>query len=117
LNLGKTVIGQYHGAEAAQESAQRWEREISQGELNADIPVAAIAAADLQEGKLPAARLLVAAGLCNSTSDARRAIAQGGAYLGEEKQRLDDPNTLIEVQEGILLRVGKKRICRVQIED
>ncbi len=116
LTLGKTVIGQYHGAQAAEESAARWEREISQGELNADIPVAKIAAADLQDGKLPAARLMVCAGLCNSTSDARRAINQGGAYIGEDKQRLDDPNALIEVTSGMLLRVGKKRICRVQID-
>lgn len=116
LTLGKTVIAQYHGAAAGDEAAQRWEREISQGALNEDIPVALIAATDLQEGQLPAARLLVTAGLCNSTSDARRSIQQGGAYVGEEKQRLDDPNALITVTDGMLLRVGKKRICRVQID-
>ncbi len=116
LTLGKTVIAQYHGAAAGDEAAQRWEREISQGALNEDIPTALIAATDLQEGQLPAARLLVTAGLCNSTSDARRSIQQGGAYVGEEKQRLDDPNALITVADGMLLRVGKKRICRVQID-
>ncbi|QDU42957.1 Tyrosine--tRNA ligase [Symmachiella dynata] len=116
LTLGKTVIAQYHGADAGVEAAERWEREISQGALNEDIPTAPIAAADLQEGQLPAARLLVTAGLCKSTSDARRSIQQGGAYVGEEKQRLDDPNAMITVTDGMLLRVGKKRICRVQID-
>jgi len=116
MTLGKTVIAQYHGAAAGVEAAERWEREISQGALNEDIPVAKLTAGDLQEGQLPAARLLVTAGLCNSTSDARRSIQQGGAYVGEEKQRLDDPNALITVADGMLLRVGKKRICRVQID-
>ncbi|TWU11690.1 Tyrosine--tRNA ligase [Symmachiella macrocystis] len=116
LTLGKTVIAQYHGAAAGDEAAERWEREISQGALNEDIPTAPIAATDLQEGQLPAARLLVTAGLCKSTSDARRSIQQGGAYVGEEKQRLDDPNALITVADGMLLRVGKKRICRVKID-
>ncbi len=117
LTLGKTVIGQYHGDEAAQQAAERWEREVSGGAMREDIPTATIPAGDLQEGKLPAARLLVAAGLCKSTGEARRAMAQGGAYLGEDQQRLQEPNELIEVSSGLLLRVGKKRICRVKIED
>jgi len=116
LTLGKAVIGQYHGDAAAEESAARWEREISGGALAEEIPTANIAAADLEEGSLPAARLLVAAGLCGSTSDARRAIKQGGAYIGEEKLRLEDPNEKIPVSPGLLVRVGKKRICRVNLE-
>ena len=137
LLLGKRVIDQYHGihltpgvAEAnanaisptiisgpAQEAADRWEREVSGGAMREDIPTATITAADLQEGRMPAPRLLVAAGLCNTTSDARRAIQQGGAYIGEDKQKLQNPKAMIEVTNGLLLHVGKKRICRVNLED
>lgn len=38
-------------------------------------------------GQLPAAALLKRTGLCSSTGDARLALAQGGAYRGEDRTR------------------------------
>lgn len=115
LLLGKTVIAQYHGHEAGEQAAARWEREVSGGAMSEDIPTATIMAEELQEGGLPAAKLLVVAGLCASTGEARRAMKQGGAYIGEDKRRLEDPMETIPVTNGLLLRVGKKRICRVEV--
>ena len=60
----------------------------------------------LQEGKLPAAQLLKLAGLVPSTSDARRAIDQGGAYLGPEKTPIAAHDQMIDVVDGLLLWVG-----------
>ena len=50
-------------------------------------------------------------------SEARRAISQGGAYFGEDKQRFDSHDTPVEVTDGLMLWVGKKRFCRVTIQD
>ena len=59
--------------------------------------------------------LLKTAGLCPSTSEARRAITQGGAYLGDDKTRIESYDQLITVDDGLLLWVGKKRFCRVEL--
>lgn len=115
VTLAKTIIGEYHHVEAADEAAQRWQREIGEGARPEDIPEVAISQGDLEDGRLAAAQLLKAAGLCNSTSDARRSIAQGGAYLGEDKTPIESHDQSIEVTDGLMLWVGKKRYCRIRL--
>ena len=114
--LAKTIITEYHDADQADESASRWQREIGGGGLPADIPVVTISKADLQETSVPAAILLKLAGLCKSTGEARRSIDQGGAYIGEDKTRIEKDQT-IEPTDGLMLWVGKKRFCRLEITE
>jgi tyrosyl-tRNA synthetase len=115
LSLAKAVMAEYHTAELADQAAERWQQEIGRGVLPADIPTAPISAGELRDGCVPAANLLKLAGLCNSTGEARRAIAQGGAYLGDDKTRIESHDQSIEVVDGLLLWVGKKRFCRVKL--
>lgn len=117
IALAKAVICGYHSSAAADEAAARWQREISEKEQPEEIPSAAISQSALADGKIPAAKLLVLAGLCGTTSDARRSIAQGGAYVGEAKTRIDRHDELIVVEPGLLLWVGKKRVVRLQVTD
>jgi len=117
LILGKTVIGEYHGAEAGAEAAAQWQREIGEKALPDEIPAATIRRSELVDGKLAAAKLLQHAGLCATSSDARRAIAQGGAYVGEAKDRIEDHNALIVVEPGLLVWVGKKKVVRVELAE
>ncbi|MGQ0636783.1 MAG: tyrosine--tRNA ligase [Planctomycetaceae bacterium] len=114
IALAKSVIGEYHGRAAADDAAQRWQREIGEKSLPEEIPTVAIPPGELQGGRVPAARLLVLAGLCATTSDARRSIAQGGAYTGESKERIANHDTPIAVEPGLLVWVGKKRVVRIQ---
>jgi len=64
---------------------------------------------------VPACELLVEVGLCASRGEARRLIAQGGAYRGEE--RILSPEERIGLEhmgpQGVLLRKGKKTYHRV----
>lgn len=117
LTLGKTVIAQYHSAVEADAAALRWQQEVAEGALPQEIPVVKLSRSKLHNGKASAARLLVDTGLCSSTSDARRAIAQGGAYVGEGRVRLETHDQLVPVESGLLLFVGKKKFCRVQLTD
>ncbi|MEO1998589.1 MAG: tyrosine--tRNA ligase, partial [Planctomycetaceae bacterium] len=64
---------------------------------------------------LPADQLLKLTGLCRSTSEARRTIQQGGAYWGDDKQRIDAHDQLIPVETGLMVWVGKKKFCRVNL--
>ena len=119
VRLAKTIIGEYHSDDDANSAAEKWQAEIGSGKgpAEADIPTASIPAGELTDGKLPAAVLLKLAGLCQTTSEARRAIGQGGAYYGEEKEKFGDPMEPVPVEDGLLLRVGKKRVCRVVVAE
>jgi len=104
------------GATIGDAAIERWEKEVAQKDLPHDIPVVTIPRGELTDGKLPAAVLLKLAGLCASTGEARRTISQGGAYYGDDRTRIESHDEAIAVHEGLLLRVGKKRICRVALE-
>src|SRR5262249_38805751 len=107
IALARAVIGEYHGSAAGDDAAAKWQREIGEKNLPEDIAPVTIPRGQRADGNLPAAKLLVTAGLCATTSDARRAIAQGGAYLGENKDRIEQHDTPIAVEPGLLLWVGK----------
>ena len=57
------------------------------------------------------------AGLARSRSEARRLIAQGGAYINERQvASVEQVVTLDDLRgDGLLLRAGKKRYHRVSI--
>ncbi|QDT40533.1 Tyrosine--tRNA ligase [Gimesia alba] len=118
VQLAKTIITEYHDAAEAEEAAQRWQREIGSGGMPAEIPVVTLSKSKLNEdGTLPAANLLKEAGLCTSTSEARRSIQQKGAKMGEEKILIDAHDQAIAVESGLLLWVGRKRFCQVELVD
>lgn len=104
-------------SQEAKATIDRWEEEISKKNLPSDIPTATISRSELTDGKLGAAMLLKLAGLCQTTSEARRTISQGGAYYGDDRTRMQGHDEPIDVTDGLLLRVGKKRICRIALEE
>ncbi len=66
------------------------------------------------EGKLPAPRLIVLLGLESSTSNARRVIEQGGVTIGPDRTVVNDPKALVAVSNGLIVRVGKRKIARAR---
>jgi len=67
---------------------------------------------------LPAFELFAEAGLCASRSAARRLIQQGGAYVNDVRiQEVDlRIGEAYVTSEGIVLKAGKKKICKVRVE-
>lgn len=113
--LAKTIMSAYHSGDAATEAADRWQREIGGGGLPADIPSVKVPVSEVaDDGCVLAAKLLVLTGLAPSISDARRSVAQGGAYLGEDKVRIESHDQRIKVEPGLMLWVGKKKFCRLE---
>ena len=67
-----------------------------------------------EDGSASVIDLLVAAGICPSKSEARRAIQQGGVTVGEEKvEDLAAALSHAQMEEGVLLRRGKKTFKRI----
>lgn len=116
LRLGMTVIEQYHAAGSGSEAAERWQKEIGGGSLPSEIPTVKIPLDQLKDGCLPAAVLLKVAGLASSSSESRRLIQGGGAYFGEDLQTMTAHDQPIRILDGLLIKVGKKKLVRVSME-
>jgi len=113
--LGKAIVSQYHGAVAAEQSAAEFRRRAA-GEDPDEIPDIALSADKLDaEGCVPAPILIKELKLDSSTSNARRVIEQGGFNVGPERETISDPKALIYVSDGLIVRVGKRKIARIRL--
>ena len=74
-------------------------------------------ASSTTEGRLPAFILVKELGLETSTSNARRVIEQGGVSISLDSRRepVTDPKLLVYVRDGLIVRVGKRKIACVRL--
>ncbi len=103
-----------HGEAAASQSEDAARKLFGGGEAGDAVPTTEIGMAELAAG-IPAIELFQRAGLCQSRSEVRRLIEQGGAYVNDAP--LADLDAVIAaghlVDGRILLRAGKKRYHRI----
>ncbi|HHY47133.1 MAG TPA: tyrosine--tRNA ligase [Firmicutes bacterium] len=111
--LAREITALYHGHASALMAEKQFDLVFRQGDIPDDIPEVKIPERELVSGRIGAARLLAMAGLVSSNSEGRRMIAQGAVTVGARK--LDDPLEEVEVTDGLLLRVGKRRFARVAV--
>jgi tyrosyl-tRNA synthetase len=115
--LGKSIVAQYHGDHAADQAAAEFRRRAS-GEDPDDVADVALASTKLDaQGRIPGPNLIKELGLESSTSNARRVIEQGGfnVGVGPSRQTINDVKALITVHDGLIVRVGKRKIARVRL--
>jgi tyrosyl-tRNA synthetase len=113
--LGKAIVAQYHGTEAAEKAAADFRRRAA-GEDPDDVPEVVLDAGKLDaEGRIPAFVLLKELGLESSGSSARRVIEQGGFNIGPSREVISDPKAPVHVHDGLIVRVGKRKIVRVRL--
>jgi len=105
MRLAREIVGIYHGEEAAGAAEESFRMVFQdQGEPQ-DMPEYRISSGQ------NAVDVMVAAGLAESKSEARRLIKQRGVRL--ESESLDDPNQILELEGSAVLRVGKRRFVRL----
>ncbi len=109
--LAREVVALYHGADAAGQAEEAFDRVFKRHELPADVPEVAIERTD----PVHVPTLLKAAGLAPTTSEARRLI-DGGA-LRIDGEAADLPAGSYDMSwtalEGRVIQVGKRRFARV----
>jgi tyrosyl-tRNA synthetase len=118
VRLGRLIVTEYHAAAAAEAAAARWQREIGEGALPQDLREATLSAGQLDaDGCLGAPLLLKELGLVPSTSEAMRRIQGGGVFvlIGDDKMPLADKKANVKVVDGMIVRAGKKDVCRVRL--
>ena len=106
-----------HGAEEAERARQASRALFAGGGSDSGaIPSSPLDAAEMGSG-ITLVELLVRGGLASSRSEARRLIAQGGAYLNERQwQDMDRAVAAADVTDGqLIVRAGKKRHHRFVI--
>ena len=121
LNRAKEILAHeltslVHGEEAALKVAETAKALFTAGGA-ADMPTVTLTAADLTDGSVDILNLLIKTDLCPSKSEARRAVEQGGVEAdGEKVTSFDHSFTTEQLSgEGIVLRRGKKKFCRVKL--
>jgi tyrosyl-tRNA synthetase len=107
LELARRIVERWHGVEGARRGEEHFTRVVRRHEAPDDVPEAPLPAGDPVH--LPT--LLVEQLGVQSTSEARRLIAQGGVRIdGEAVTALDVPRSGLA---GSLLQAGKRRYLRL----
>lgn len=112
MRLAHTLVRMYHGDAAAAEAEKHFRTVFQKGALPDDIPEVAISKADLEDGKIWVVTLLSKLGLVATNGEGRRMIQQGGVRINQEK--VTEVNEQIEVQEGMIVQVGKRKFAKVK---
>ncbi len=114
--LGTELVTEFHSAETARLARAEFERVFQQREAPAEVPEFAVTPATEGVAQLnnehftaDMSRLLIAAGLAESRSDAKRLLQQHAVEVNGEQVNDDAVN----VPFGALLRVGRRRFIRV----
>ena len=123
LNQAKEILAYeltklVHGEEEANKAQEGARALFSGAGDTANMPTVAVNADDFAERDMDIMAVLVKAGLCDSRSDARRAVQQGGVTVDGEKvtdisvsYKLDDFSG-----DGKVVKRGKKKFAKVIAE-
>ena len=120
LNQAKEILAYeltklVHGEEEAEKAKEAAKALFAGGGVTANMPTVEVSEADFAERDMDIMAVLVKAGLCESRSDARRAVQQGGVTVDGEK--VSDIATAYKLDdfdgEGKIVKRGKKKFAKV----
>ncbi|HEY3077794.1 MAG TPA: tyrosine--tRNA ligase [Burkholderiales bacterium] len=108
--FAKEIVARFHSAAAAQAAEAEFEQRFRHGVLPRDMPEITLQS---PAGGLPIAQLLKLAQLAASTSEAVRAIEQGGVRIDGE--RVTERNLRLAPGQTLTVQVGKRKFARVRL--
>ncbi len=108
VQLAKELVARFHDQEAAEAAEKNFEQVFKKHALPDEIPEKKI---PVEEETIWLPKLLLEAEMVKSTSDGRRMIKQKAVSVDGEK--VTDPQAEISTQGEVLLKVGKRRFCKV----
>ena len=105
MKLAWEIVSIFHGDAAADAAEAHFRTVFQERELPPEMQTFTVA------GPANIVDLMVAAGLANSKSAARRLIQQGGVQL--DGKRVEDINTMVEVATEAVLQVGRRQFVKL----
>jgi tyrosyl-tRNA synthetase len=109
VRFAQEIVARFHSQEAADEALKDFELR-SKGGIPEEVPEVGI---EIAEATISVPQLLKQAGLVASTSEAMRAIEQGGVKLDGEK--VVDKHQQVAKGTEVVAQVGKRKFTRVTI--
>ena len=106
--LGKTIVAEFYDSDAADAAAAEFDRVFAQKNVPTDMPEICIS-----EKTLPIVDLITSADFAKSRGEARRLVKQNAVSIDDVK--ITDPDTEIEMKDGSILRVGKRRFGKIKL--
>ena len=120
LNQAKEILAfeltkLVHGEEEAEKAKEASHALFAGGGNLANMPTVELCAEDFANGNLDIMAVLVKASLCESRSDARRAVQQGGVTVADAK--VTDITTSYDASafegDGLIVKRGKKKFAKL----
>ena len=115
--LARKIVADFHSSEAAITAGDDWTKQFQKDETPENLETASVSFSEIanREGTAPRlSKLLVAASLATSASDAERKIKEGAVSIDSQKTAPTTSTITAAVGSWLILRVGKK-IKRVQL--
>jgi len=109
VHFAQEIVTRFHNQESAEEALKDFELR-SKGGIPDEVAEVAI---EITEASISVPQLLKQAGLVASTSEAMRAIEQGGVKLDGEK--VTDKHQQVNKASEVVAQVGKRKFARVTI--
>ena len=100
------IVARFHSQAEAQKAAEGFDAMFRDGEMPENMPETTVSETAI-------VKLLKAAGLVPSTSEAARMIEQGGVRVNGEK--VSDKNLSFRRGETLVVQVGKRKFARVRV--
>lgn len=108
--LARDIVTFYHGADAALAAQANWEKQFSEKKDPDNIPDVVLTA-----GEIGLLQLLVKVGFCKSNNEARNKVNEGAVTIGPERTKVTDWKATVKVEDGLVVRLGSKKIVRLKI--
>jgi tyrosyl-tRNA synthetase len=105
--LAEALVRRYHGSEAAERARKEFESVVQKKETPIQTKLVSV-----RGEKIALIDLVAKAQSVTSRGEARRLIEQGGVAYGGRV--ITDFRQRVEVQDGDMLRIGKRRFFRIQ---
>ena len=100
---------------AAAAAQAEWEKVVSGGDDPTEIPEVNVPATEVRGGPVTIVRLLALLQLAKSNNEARQKVTEGAVTIGPERMKITDPRAGVDVTDGMIVRLGSRRIVRVRL--
>ncbi|MBV5317565.1 MAG: tyrosine--tRNA ligase [Desulfobulbaceae bacterium] len=108
VQLAKELVARFHNQAAAEDAERNFDQIFARHEMPDEIEEVKVV---VGEPEIWVPKLLLDAGLVKSTSDGRRMIQQHAVSI--EGEKVSDINAVVPAHGTLLLKVGKRRFCKV----
>ncbi|MEL0031267.1 MAG: tyrosine--tRNA ligase [Betaproteobacteria bacterium] len=109
--FAQEIVSRFHDKQSAEAALADFELKFQRGGIPDDVEEFTF---DAQDGSFPVVIALKQTGLASSSSEAIRAIQQGGVRVNGEK--ISDRNAAIDSGESVILQHGKRKFAKIFVK-